>query len=77
MKKFIAALCIICILSVGCITSNTKIRLTDVESGNSITISDQGIGLDIKALQADGMKVELITVDDEGVIITEDAPIEE
>jgi len=59
MKIFSVIIFSIIILN-GCITSNSKIKLTDTETGNSVTISDQGLALDIETLEKDGYKVEVI-----------------
>lgn len=48
-------------LIAGCITSNSKIKLTDTRTGNSVTITDQGLALDIETLEKDGYKVEVIS----------------
>ena len=59
MKKMFLIAIALLMLS-GCIMSNTKLKLTDVNTGNSVTITDQGFGLDIKSLEKDGYKVEVI-----------------
>lgn len=61
--KLILTLLITCALINGCITSNSKIRLTDSRTGNSVTISDQGLALDLEVLEKDGYIVEVIEED--------------
>lgn len=62
MKKLIVVL--IAVTLIGCITSKTKIKLTDTKTGNSVTITDQGLALDIQALEKDGFKVEVVNEED-------------
>lgn len=61
--RVILTLLITCALITGCITSNSKIKLTDSRTGNSVTISDQGLALDLEVLEKDGYIVEVIEED--------------
>lgn len=40
---------VVCLSLVGCVTLNTKIKVQD-QSGNSITLSDEGVEVDIKEI---------------------------
>lgn len=59
MKGLIVALICISMLFVGCITSGTKVKLTDKETGNSVTVSEEGVSLDINKIEKDGVVVEI------------------
>lgn len=48
-----------CLILTSCITSNSKIKITD-KDGNSITLSEDSVNVDIKQLERDGVKVEVI-----------------
>ena len=61
-KSIIIVSSLLFIGTTGCITSNSKIKLTDTKTGNSVTISDQGFALDIDTLEKDGFKVEVVEV---------------
>lgn len=48
-----------CLILTSCVTSNSKIKITD-KAGNSITLSEDSVSVDIKELEKDGVKVEVI-----------------
>lgn len=58
MKKLIVILILLSLILIGCITS--KLKITDIKTGNSVVVTEQGIGVDIKQLEKDGYKVEVI-----------------
>lgn len=60
MRNLIGIFVLCITLMSGCITSNSKVKLTDKETGNSVTISEEGVDLDIQALEKDGIQVEII-----------------
>ena len=57
-KKFF--ILVVCLSVFGCVTSGTKIKVTDPETGNSVTIDKEGVELDIKEIEKDGIKVEVL-----------------
>lgn len=58
-KKFLVLFFVVCLLISGCLTPGTKVKVTDQESGNSVTVSKDGLEVDIKTIEKDGIVVEV------------------
>ena len=67
MKGFLTGVCIFCalvVISSGCINTNKKITVTDTK-GNSFTLSEDQIDINVVELEKDGYTVQVESVTDE------------
>jgi len=66
MIRKLFVLCICSIVFFGCETSGIKIKVKDPLTGNSITVSDDGLDVDVKFIETDSFVVEVVGDDKEG-----------
>lgn len=48
------------VVMVGCVSSGTKIKVTNPVTGNSVTVSNDGVEVDVKLINVDGAVVEVV-----------------
>lgn len=64
MKKAIVLL--VSLLIVGCISSTSKIKVTDPKTGNSVTIDEKGVEVDVKTIKNEDIVIEVIEDEEAG-----------